>query len=254
MSRIGAEDRASGLARALLSGGERTDGPRMLLLALACSEYSTFSSNDVTQPVRDDDVPLTGQDSGDEHTHDSDADDGGDPPDDDLDDPDEPPTGDPPNRFGDCDNGIEAPSPSEIYVLSWDPTLAEGVITAPLKGWYDVYSDSIAESEAAQTNESAYFRVPNAANPAGTPAWTNCGDEWIVQDADNSGFPGGRIYIGTYWLAEGDNKLEMHHFCPLQRAGECDFMHITSDSGSTCETSNANSVHFYGSGICIEKR
>ncbi|MCP4810825.1 MAG: hypothetical protein GY913_11415 [Proteobacteria bacterium] len=225
----------------------------MLLLALACSEYSTFSSNDVTQPVRDDDVPLV-TDSGEEHTHDSDVEEDDEDPPDGPDDPDEPPRGDPPDDFGDCDNGIEAPSPSEIYVLSWTDTDTEGVITAPLKGWYDVYSDSIAESGSSQTNESAYFRIPNGANPAGTPAWSNCDSDWIVQDADNSGFPGGRIYIGTFWLAEGENKLEMHHFCPLQRSGACDSLHITSDSSGTCDSGNVNSVHFYGSGICIEKR
>ena len=174
---------------------------------------------------------------------------------DDTGDPDEPGIPDDPDEFiEDCEDGSIATLPDgPIYVLSWDPTSATGTLVTSLAGWYHVYDYTIAESESSQTNETAYFRISNATTPDGAPYHANCGDEWMVMDADNGGaLPSGtRIYIGTFYLEAGPNDVTMHHYCPLQRAGECDELHNTSDSSSTCETGNVNSVHFDGEGICI---
>ncbi|HJN76253.1 MAG TPA: hypothetical protein QGF58_20155 [Myxococcota bacterium] len=218
----------------------------ILGLSLSCSDYSYFNKNDATEPWDSGGNPGVGDDSGGDDSGGG----GGDPSPDPWDDYDDPPDGDPPDRFGDCDEGIESVSEDTIYVLSWDPTEMEGSITAPAEGWYHIYSDSIAESGGSQRNESAFFRVENASNPSGVPRWANCGYEWIVQDADNDGFPGGsRIYIGTFWLDEGDNDLVMHHYCPLYRSGNCPTFHIEGEA--QCDSSNVNSVHYYGTGICI---
>jgi len=216
-------------------------------LTLACSEYNNFTLNDVREPY-DDGAPGTHDDTAD--GWDDGEEDGDDDPDDPPDDYEDPPDGDPPDRFGDCDEGISSISDDAIYVLSWSDTEMEGTVTAPLKGWYHLYSDSIAESGASQRNESAFFRVYNSTNSYGTPRWANCGYEWIVQDADNDGFPSGsRIYIGTFWLDEGDNQLVMHHYCPLYRSGNCPTFHIEGDA--QCDSSSVNSVHWYGDGVCL---
>ena len=223
----------------------------MALWLLACMDYGTHTWNDVEQPLRD---PPGLEDSGaDAHTHDSDPagdpDDPGDPGD-----PGEPPDGDPPDDWTEgCEEGEEAPSGPAIYVLGWDDTYAESTLTAPDAGWYHVYSDQIMESGSSQLNESAFFRVPNYGNPEGTPLWSNCEDDWIVEDGDNSGWPSGkRLYIGTFWLEAGDNKLEMRHYCPKYRAGACTGFHDTSGS-STCESDSPNSVHYEGYGTCLRR-
>ena len=171
-------------------------------------------------------------------------------------DPSEPPDDEPPTLIDDdCPNGVEASFDSdEIYVLSWDPTEATGTLTAPAAHWYHVYSTSIVESGASQHNESAYFRVTNATVPHGQPALSNCRSDWIVQDGDNNGFPSSTlIYIGTFWLDRGDNTLTMYHYCPRYRVGECTSFHDPSDSDTTCDSGDANSVHFSGYGLCVKR-
>ncbi len=193
--------------------------------------------DDSGEPIDDDD-PGTPEDTGDPG------------------DPTQPPEDEPPRLIpDDCPNGVEATfSPDEIYVLSWNETEASGTLTAPSSDWFEVYSTSIVESGASQFNESAYFRVSNATVPHGLPAIANCRADWIVQDADNSGFPSSSlIYIGTFWLDRGDNSLTMYHYCPRFRDGECTVFHNNGDADTTCDSGDANSVHFSGYGLCLRR-
>ena len=56
---------------------------------------------------------------------------------------------------------------------------------------------------------------------------------------------------GTFWLSEGENTIEMMHYCPVYRDGSCSSLHNSDDSGSTCDSSDYNSAHFDGSGLCL---
>jgi|GEM_PF-3509818 len=174
-----------------------------------------------------------------------------DPPDDD------PPTPEvPPEIVEDCDTSVTASFESdEIYVLSWSSTSATGTLISPASGWFHLYDTSLSESGASQFNESAYLRIASSLRPDGTPYFGNCGDDWVVQDSDNFGVlpTESRIYVGTFWLDEGENTLTMHHYCPLYRSGECPDLHFEDDPGGTCDSDNVNSVHYGGYGICIER-
>ncbi len=152
-----------------------------------------------------------------------------------------------------CPDGATASLTAGVYVLSWDPSDASGSLEADAEGWYHLYDYALSESGTSQTNESGYLRVPNDGNPDGLPRWANCESEWVQVDQDNAGTPttGARSYLGTFWLEEGPNTFTFHHFCPLYRSGVCADLHETSDSESTCDSSNGNSVHFEGEGICI---
>ncbi|MEZ4322232.1 MAG: hypothetical protein R3F61_32465 [Myxococcota bacterium] len=171
-------------------------------------------------------------------------------------DPEHPPTGELPEEHptSECDASDIAPfSSGEIWVgnSNSSPTEASGTLTAPAAGWYDVYNTPIQESGASQHNESAFFRVQNATNPAGLPATGNCGDEWVVADADNSGSPpGARTYLGTFWLDAGANTLVMTHYCQIWTS--CPQFHNDQPSNQTCDSGNINSVHFLGDGVCLE--
>ena len=97
------------------------------------------------------------------------------------------------------------------------------------------------------------MRVVSDTVPDGAPYFTNCGADWFVADADNDATPptGARLHLGTFWLDAGDNTLYLNHYCPVYRAGECTWLHDTVDGSSTCDSSNANSVHIEGDGICV---
>ncbi len=160
----------------------------------------------------------------------------------------------PPTLTGeDCADGVLAAwQGGDIMVGSWSNTSAGGDILASQEGWYHAYSVMLAESGSGQRNESSFFRISNATEPSGMPFYGNCGDEWIVVDVDNNGAPSGsRLYVGTFWLDQGVNELEMNHYCPLYRAGACPSHHITTDSGSTCDSGNINSVHYDGYALCL---
>ena len=43
----------------------------------------------------------------------------------------------------------------------------------------------------------------------------------------------------------------MHHFCPLVRTGGCPDLHLLDDPEGTCDSSNPNSAHFEGEGLCL---
>ncbi len=240
-----------------------------LLLVAGCVDYSFQTPADLSAPLPDtghhgsattpDGDTGPSDDTGDDPgpgpgPGDDTGGDGVDPPDGDRPDFEDPPSGDPPPRFvgEDCVGGVDvAVSPDTLVVLSWDPLTDTGSIEAPARGFYDLYDTTIAESGTKQWNETAYLRVSNTTNPSGKPNWANCGADWVVQDADNHGFPTGNlIYLGTFWLDKGDNTLTLLHYCERQRAGECPGLHITDDPDSTCESGSANSVHVESHGIC----
>jgi hypothetical protein len=163
--------------------------------------------------------------------------------------------GPPEDSIEDCEPGTTASFDSgEIYILSWEP-LASGPLIAEEEGYYHLYDYSIAESEDSQRNESAFLRITNSTNPEGTPVFSNCEVDWVVMDNDNDQAPasGTRIYMGTFWLDEGMNTLELHHLCTYIRDGFCTDMHDQEDPESTCESSNANSVHYLGEGLCLQE-
>jgi hypothetical protein len=198
-------------------------------LSLACNEYQ-FKGPADAEPGAD-----SGSASGDETGPSSDG-----PPEDSIE---------------DCEPGTVATFDSgEIYILSWDP-YASAPLIAEEAGTYHLYDFSIAESESSQRNESAYLRITNATNPEGTPVFSNCEVDWVVMDNDNDQPPvaGTRIYMGTFWLDAGVNTLELHHLCTYIREGLCTDMHDEEDPESTCESSNANSVHYLGEGICLQE-
>ena len=173
---------------------------------------------------------------------------------DDTDDPDDPNPEEPPDDVmeGDCPPGTTASfSEDEIYVKSDEMQTASGTLSTDEAGWYHIYDYSLAESGTSQTNESIYLRISNGSRPEGQPYWGNCEEDWVVADSDNEGFPkGDRIYVGTFWLDAGDNALTLNHYCLLYDQGLCPEFHVTSDSGSTCD-SGPNSAHLQADGICM---
>ena len=220
-----------------------------LLTLAACNDYNFDKENDVwggdsgtTAPDRPSDADDTGGD---------DTGPGDTSPD--PDDPGTPPDSLPPEVIeGECEGTNAVSISPTIYVTTSAPTAAT-TLTASEAGWYHLYDYTIAESGESQRNETAYIQVSNSTNPDGHPALANCGDDWIVEDADNDGgLPtGSRIYLGTFWLDAGDNTLSLMHFCPLYEAGSCSSFHDTDDSSSTCESGNVNSVHLEGEGLCV---
>lgn len=160
---------------------------------------------------------------------------------------------DPPPEFGtdDCSNGVWVDwNGDEMAVLSWGP-MALASIDVMEAGLYDVYDLVIAESGAAQTNESAFFRISSLANLTGLPAGVNCGADYVVPDPDNGGpLPAGTTqYLGTFELGVGENTVEVNHYCPRFRAGDCPQFH--TDTGTACGGGDSNSVHITGAAVCL---
>ncbi len=230
--------------------------PFLLLPLLACSDYefsgSTSNASGEQTTWTDDDAQGGDDDDGGGGAGDSGHTEGtpDTPGDTDTAVPDEPEI--PTELLLDGCDGATATLSSELVVMSWDPTTESGTLDAPVSGQYHLYDYAIIESGASQTNESAYVRVTNSVNTDGAPLFTNCGDDWVVVDADNtSSLPtGSRQYVGTFSLVEGENDLTISHYCPLYRDGQCESFHDAT-SGGTCDSSNVNSVHFTGEGICL---
>jgi hypothetical protein len=140
----------------------------------------------------------------------------------------------------------------ELVVVMPDELEDQGILHAEAAGWYDLFNDYLAESGDNQTNESCYFRVVNDTNPAGHPVQSNCGKDWVIMDRDNDGTPTTSAFIGTFWLDKGDNTLQMHHYCPRFKAGECVDLHNDLPENKTCPSTNPNSVHFRGgTSLCV---
>jgi len=195
-------------------------------------------------------------DTGDDDTGDDDAD----PADDDSTpwDDDETP-GDDDTEEEDCPNGIQftvidPDNDGQVAVLSWSPTEDEAIIQVSVNGVYDIYDSYTAESGASQQNETGWVQITNSVNPQGYPVNGNCGNIYLVQDNDNNGAPTQPVYLGTFPLKAGeDNLLTLYHYCPIYRTGQCQGFHIgDANSGSGCNTNNANSIHLDLSGLCIE--
>ena len=162
----------------------------------------------------------------------------------------------PPDDFldDDCASGILGTWLSgEIASLSWDVGPALGQLDAPVSGNYHIYDLSIAESGPSQWNEYAFIRVPNAANPSGLPNLGNCDGDYVVTDPDNlAPVPAGSTrYLGTFNLDLGINEVELWHYCPVYRDGDCPSLHITDDPNTTCDSGSVNSVHFTGTSVCL---
>ena len=170
----------------------------------------------------------------------------------------EPDPGPDPDPPGDLLHGCDSPSATatwgdgEVWVSTTGSMTRRGNLDVSETGLFHIYSAYSAESGATQMNESAYYRIENDTAPDGLPLYGNCGDEWVVRDMDNDEpwAPGDYLYIGTFFLEEGDNDLELNHYCELFSAGECAEFHVDEDETSTCPSSNPNSAHFSGD-VCL---
>ena len=229
------------------------------IVAQACSDQSLHTLPDDPQPglITDDDDDNGGDDPG------VDDDDTGAPYDDGQPDDDDVGIDEPPPWRDDCPpealQVIDFYGPNgetEIYVLDSSPTEATATLVAPVAGLYAVYDTAINESGGSQTNETGFIRIRNDDNPEGLPTINNCGDEFIVQDNDNTGTPPAPlIYLGTFTLVEGDNDLTLHHFCPLYLDGQCQEFHIGDPADqSACGGNGPNSLHMTGDAICLIPR
>jgi len=228
-------------------------------LSWGCNENSLRTLGDDPLPPPLDD----GEEQGEPQTEGDDDDDTDGAPYEDEQDDDDVGLDEPPPWREDCPP--EALSPTEFYgpngedeiaVLSTTPTEATGTLVVPVAGFYAVYDTAVYESGASQTNETGYIRIRNFENPEGLPAINNCGDEFIVQDSDNSGIPPAPLgYLGSFELVEGNNEVTLYHFCPLYLQGQCEQFHI-GDPGdpSSCYGAGPNSIHLVGDAICLVPR
>jgi len=163
--------------------------------------------------------------------------------------PDEPP---PTWGWVDCPDGILATwHGGELVVFSDDPP-AVGTLDVPEAGMYDVYDLAVAESGPSQTNESAFLRIPSSWTSTGHAlpfGLQNCDDDYVAVDPDNGGPPaaGATQYLGTFYLEEGANEVELHHYCERYFDGACGQLH---DGGTSCDD-GINSVHFTGEAVCL---
>lgn len=140
----------------------------------------------------------------------------------------------------------------DVTVSSHDNNLEVRTLSSPVRGWYDVYDRSWANSGPDQYNESALVRVTNAAAPLGTPVVPNCLDQWAAIDPFNAVDPGAALlYVGTFWVEAGDNGFELEHLCPTIRAGSCANLEQTGDPDTTCAADDTNEVHFPGHDLCL---
>jgi hypothetical protein len=154
----------------------------------------------------------------------------------------------PPATLADC-IGEPATLEREVSVLMSGAIVDEATLTAPADGWYDVYDFPPSDSGDSQRNESAMVRIFNASNPGGWPLNPNCGDEYILVDADNEDLVPERVLLGTFWLLEGENTLQLTHYCDAWDA--CPTFHDDLDPASTCASDGINSVHLSGDGLCV---
>ncbi len=209
-------------------------------------------ADDDSDDPGDDDADPADDDSGDP------GDDDGDPADDDSTPWDDDETPDDDSEEDDCPDGIQFTvidpnNDGQVAVLSWSPTEDEAILQVSFDGVYEIYDAYTAESGASQQNETGWVQITNSVNPQGYPVTGNCGDLYLVQDNDNNGAPTQPVYLGTFPLMAGeDNILTLYHYCPIYRAGQCPGFHIGDpNSGTGCNTNDANSIHLDLSGLCI---
>lgn len=134
---------------------------------------------------------------------------------------------------------------------NFDKTLSYTIENTGPGAWFELFKGNVSESGSNQLNESAYFRVYNAARPMGLPreGLGNCNDEYVVQDYDNDiGKLPDRIYIGTFYLEPGENTLEMRHYCDGLHEVCPEFEDYEEECGDS-----PDSVHFFtGEALCGE--
>jgi hypothetical protein len=254
-----------------------TIGALALLLAAACSDYDVWEDggndpylgdDDTDDPgdgsgVADDDTGLDQDDDDDtgmgQDDDDGDDDDTGFGEDDDDDDATDEGDDDDDDDGGDedCPGGVSATvidSDGDGWVvITTSDTEDWAIVNVPVDGVYEIYDSQLAESGSSQMNETGYLTVTNSVNPNGYPVTANCGLYHLVADADNNGTPTSAIYVGTFSLMAGeDNLLTLHHYCPMYQDGHCTSFHNGDpNTGSGCNTTNANSLHMDLDGICI---
>jgi len=204
----------------------------------ADDDDDTWWADDDTS-TGDDDTTWADDDDGDDDTAD---DDGGE--DDDAGDE-------------DCPNGVSATVTDSdgdgMVVITTSSPEDWAIVEVPVDGVYEIYDSQMSESGSSQMNESGYIRITNSVNPTGFPVIANCGLDYVVADTDNNGTPTAPIYVGTFSLMSGEqNMLTLYHYCPLFQGGSCPSFHNGDpNSGSGCNTNNANSIHMDLDGICI---
>jgi len=235
----------------------------VVALLTSCNDYDVWEDENggpgsqvddedaADDDVADDDTAGSDDDSwpGDDDAGDDDGDDD-DSDDDDSDDDDD--AGD-----EDCPNGVSATVTDSdgdgmVVITTSDPE-DWAIVEVPVDGVYEIYDTQMSESGASQMNESSYIRITNSVNPTGFPVTANCGLDYVVVDTDNNGTPTSPIYVGTFSLMAGEqNMLILYHYCPLYQSGSCTSFHNGDpNTGSGCNTTNANSIHMDLDGICI---
>ncbi len=252
----------------------------LMLAAAGCTDYDVTDEGDTYPPLGDDDdngdddddTGIGDDDTGDDDTGVGDDDTGpgdddtgpGDddtgPGDDDGDDDDGDDDGDDDDDDEvdeDCPNGVTATVTDSdgdgwVVITTSDPT-DWAIVNVPVDGVYELYDSQLAESGASQMNETGYLTITNSVNPVGFPVNPNCGGLFIVADSDNNGTPTQPTFLGTFSLMAGeDNHLTLHHYCDIYQAGQCQQFHNGDpNSGSGCNTGNANSIHMDIDGLCI---
>lgn len=239
----------------------------------ACSDYDVWTDDDDSPPdgIGDLDDDDDDDDDGAPHDDDVDGDDDTGLGDDDMGSGDDDDTGvgdddagsdddadaDDDGEDDDCPNGVSATVTDSdgdgwVVITTSDPE-DWAIVNVPVDGVYEIYDTQLSESGASQMNETSYITVSNSVNPVGLPVTANCDSRWIVGDTDNNGTPVDPIYVGTFsMMASEDNLLTLHHYCPLYQNGQCPSFHNGDpNTGSGCNTNNANSVHMDLDGICI---
>ncbi len=238
----------------------------LMLAAAGCTDYDVTDEGDTYPPLGDDDdngdddddTGIGDDDTGDDDTGVGDDDTG--PGDDDGDDDDGDDDGDDDDDDEvdeDCPNGVTATVTDSdgdgwVVITTSDPT-DWAIVNVPVDGVYELYDSQLAESGASQMNETGYLTITNSVNPVGFPVNPNCGGLFIVADSDNNGTPTQPTFLGTFSLMAGeDNHLTLHHYCDIYQAGQCQQFHNGDpNSGSGCNTGNANSIHMDIDGLCI---
>jgi len=91
-------------------------------------------------------------------------------------------------------------------------------VTVEAPGYYQLFDSYVAESGSGQRDETGFLLVTNSCNETGLPLEANApGGRWVVIDNDNESTPSDPVYMGTFFFAEGDNRVCLYHWCPLWR-------------------------------------
>ena len=117
-------------------------------------------------------------------------------------------------------------------------------------GWYELYKGDVAESAHGSSTSPPTSGSTNDTNPGGQPraSVANCGGDYIVQDYDNDGLIPDRVFIGEFYLEEGQNYMYMRHYCDGTQNACPEFEHPDEACGDSWD-----SVHYFlGGALCAE--